>query len=104
MASGAAAAFDVFMNARGMIVFYMFIMEEAAQTGGMAAYLAYKDGNGGEAAAHANWVMANIITPGRAFAQTVGVAGYPMNDAFISYFNASERAMTYYATHTPAGP
>ena len=103
MASIGAAAFDAFMNARGMVVFYMFILEEAAQTAGMAAYLAYKDGNGSEAAAHAQWVKDNVITDGRAFAQTVGLVGAPMNDAFITFFNASERAMNYYATHTPAG-
>lgn len=103
MASITAAAFDAFLNARGMIIFYMFILEEAAQTGGMAAYLAYKDGNGAEAAAHAQWVKDNVITDGRAFAQSVGIAGAPMNDAFITFFNASERAMTYYATHTPSG-
>lgn len=95
------AAFEIFNDVRGMVIFYMFILEEAAQTAGMAAYLAYRDGHGDEAAETANWNLTNIITPGRQFCDTLGLVGYPMNDAFKAYFDASEKSMIYYATHTP---
>lgn len=94
-------AFGIFNDVRGMVIFYMFIMEEAAQTAGMAAYLAYKDKFQSEAAAHANWNLSNVINPGKSFCGGVGVVGYPMNEAFSTFFDASARAMNYYATHTP---
>lgn len=97
-----AAAFEIFNDIRGMVIFYMFIMEEAAQTAGMAAYCAYRDKRQSQAAAAADWTVQNVITPGRAFSLSVGLVGYPMNEAFATFFDASERAMNYYATHEPA--
>lgn len=96
MASTTAAAFDVFMDARGMITFYLFIMEEAAQTLGMAAYLAHKDEDPIGAQAYAQYNLDNIITPAKAFCGTIGIAAYPMNDAFAAYFDAADRTMQFY--------
>jgi hypothetical protein len=97
------AAFDIFNDIRGMIIFYLFIMEEAAQTIGMASYLAYKDGFAAESQEHASWGLNEVIGPARAFCSGIGIAAYPMNDAFNVFFDASERALTFYATHQPAG-
>jgi hypothetical protein len=96
-----AAAFDVFNDIRGMVIFYLFILEEAAQTAGMACYMCYKDNRTTQAAEHAQWIKDNITTNGRTFAQTIGLVAYPMNDAFITYFDAADKANDYYATHEP---
>lgn len=96
MASGAAAAFDVFMDARGMVTFYMFIMEEASQCLGMAAYLAHKDEDPLGAQAYAQYNRDNIITQAKAFCGTIGITAYPMNEAFGAYFDAQDRAMQFY--------
>lgn len=103
MASTAAAAFDVFMDARGMVTFYMFIMEEASQTIGIAAYLAHKAGNAAAVASLKATALDEIITPAKEFTATVGLVAFPMNQAFAAYFSAAEKVMEFYGSTAPPG-
>lgn len=89
-------AFDIFNDVRGMITFYLFIMEEAVQTGAMAAYLARKEGNIELSKTYASWVDENLITTAINFNTTVGIVAYPMNEAFKSFYDAARQSIQYY--------
>lgn len=82
--------FKVFVNVRETVTFYMFIMEEAAQTAGMAAYVAYKAGNIDRAKEIARYMKDELIDPLEDFAKSpAGVLAFPMNLAYISFATAS---------------
>ena len=96
-------AFDIFMNVRETIAFYMFIIEESIQAVGMACYLLKKYGLDEDAKQYANWAKSNLIQPLREFAQGVGQVAYPMNQAYIAFADATEKVMDAYLK-TPAQP
>lgn len=96
-------AFDVFQDIRGMIIFYLFIMEESIQSAGMAAYMLRKQGNITESKIVAVWCDTNLITDAMAFNQSIGVAAWPMNEAFRCFFDAARKNMQAYLVDPPEG-
>lgn len=96
MPSTAAAAFDVFQDARGMVIFYMFILEEAAQTLSLGAYMANRDNDKTTCQQLAQFNKDNVLAYGKDFASTIGIIGYPMNEAFSAFFDATDKVMDYY--------
>lgn len=90
-------AFYVFTNVRETVAFYMFIVEEAIQTAGMAAYMLKKAGKIDEAKQQAQWVIDNLINPLLEFCDSPAAAmAYPMNMAYRAYAEAAKKAMEAY--------
>ncbi len=90
-------AFDVFINIRETIAFYMFIIEEAIQTAGMAAYMLKKAEKIDEAKAQAQWTIDNLINPLIEFADSPAAAmAYPMNLAYKAFAQAAKKTMEAY--------
>jgi len=96
-------AFDVFVNVRETIAFYMFIIEESIQAMGMACYLLKKFGLDQDAKEYASWTKSNLIQGLKEFAQGVGVIAYPMNEAYKLFAESTEKVMDAYLK-TPAQP
>jgi len=95
--------FDVFMNVRETIAFYMFIIEESIQAMGMACYLLKKYGLDQDAKEYASWTKSNLIEGLKQFADGVGQVAYPMNLAYKAFAEATEKVMDAYLK-TPAQP
>ena len=92
-------AFDVFMNVRETIAFYMFIVEEAIQTAGMAAYMLKKADKIAEAKQQAQWTIDNLINPLLEFCDSPAAAmAYPMNLAYKAFAEAAKKTMEAYLT------
>lgn len=90
-------AFDAFINVRETIAFYMFIIEEAIQTAGMAAYMLKKADKIAEAKQQAEWTINNLINPLIEFADSPAAAvAYPMNLAYKAFAESAKRAMEAY--------
>lgn len=85
-------AFKVFMHVRETIAFYMFIIEESIQAVAMATYLLNKNELKADATEYADWALSYLVTPLREFAKGVGTVAYPMNEAYIAFADASEKA------------
>lgn len=89
--------FKVFVNVRETVTFYMFIMEEAIQTAGMASYVAYKAGNIDRAKMIARHMQTELIDPLEEFAKSpAGILAFPMNLAYISFAEASRLSAETY--------
>ncbi|MEM5854475.1 MAG: hypothetical protein QW228_08980 [Candidatus Aenigmatarchaeota archaeon] len=89
-------AFDVFINVRETIAFYMFIIEESIQAMGMACYLLKKYGLNKECKEYADFTLSNLINPLEEFASGVGTWAYPMNEAYKAFATASRKVMEAY--------
>lgn len=101
MAIPAKAAFDVFMDIRGTVVFYLFILEESIQTAMMGCYLARKEGEISRSQILAIELKQGLIADAKAFNQSIGTVAYPMNEAFGAFFEQSEKMCTFYASPPP---
>jgi len=97
-------AFDVFVNVRETIAFYMFIIEESIQAMGMACYLLKKYGLDQDAKEYASWTKSNLIQGLKEFAQGVGVIAYPMNEAYKLFAESTEKVMDAYLKTTAQPP
>lgn len=83
-------AFRVFEDVRGSVSFYMFIMEEAIQTCGMACWISHQKGNLDRAKEVALYAKNELCIPLRDFARSpAGLLGYPMNLSYEAFANAS---------------
>ena len=97
--SVAKEAFDVFMNIRETIAFYMFIVEESIQAVGMACYLSAKYQDYSRAKELATWAIDELINPLYDFANSpAGVLAYPMNEAYKAFAEATKKTMETYLT------
>lgn len=93
----AKEAFDVFQNVRETIAFYMFIVEEAIQSAGMAAYISYKAGNTQRAKEIAQFMISELIDPLREFAESpAGYAAYPANLAYSAFAKSARKVAETY--------
>lgn len=89
-------AIDLIEEVHGTIAMYMFILEEACQTAGMACYL-YKEAEMPDKAAEvANWVINNIIDPAIDFADTYGNLAYPLQISYKLFYQSARKAMEAY--------
>lgn len=89
-------ALDIIEDVRGSIAMYMFIIEEAVQTAGMAAYLYNKAEQKQKAKETAQWILDNLIYPAQDFTETYGYLAYPLNMAYDAFFKAAEQTMQMY--------
>ena len=89
-------ALDIIEDVRGSIAMYMFIIEEAVQTAGMAAYLYQKAEQTQKAKETAKWVLDNLIYPALDFVETYGYLAYPLNLSYEAFFRAAEKTMQMY--------
>ncbi|MHC1611629.1 MAG: hypothetical protein ACXQTW_08595 [Candidatus Methanospirareceae archaeon] len=93
----AKEAFEVFSNVRETIAFYMFIVEEAIQSAGMAAYISYKAENYERAKEIAQFMISELIEPLKEFAESpAGWTAYPMNLAYISFAESARKVAETY--------
>ena len=93
----AKEAFEVFMNIRETIAFYMFIVEESIQAVGMACYLSAKYQDYSRAKELATWAINELIDPLKEFAESpAGILAYPMNEAYKAFAEASKKTMETY--------
>lgn len=91
------SAFDIFSNARDMIVFYMFIIEEAIQSQTMTIYNQYRSGMHDQCEATCYYVLTDLINPLKEFANSpAGQLAYPMNVAFSLFCESSEKSVLTY--------
>jgi len=89
-------ALDLVQDVRGTLGMYLFIIEEAIQTVGMACYLNWKEGNYSKVIEVANYVLDEIINPAIDFCATYGSATYPLNIAYDVFYKAAKTSMENY--------
>jgi len=89
-------ALDVIQDVRGTLGMYLFIIEEAIQTVGMACYLNWKEGNYSKVLEIANYVLDEIINPAIDFNNTYGWAAVPLNLAYGVFYKAAKTTMENY--------
>jgi len=89
-------AVDVIEDVRGSIAMFMFIIEEAIQSVGMACYLLRKANRVEECRNVAQWAIDNLINPALEFCKTYGYAAYPLNMAYESFYNAAKKTFETY--------
>lgn len=87
---------DVIQDIRGTLGMYMFIVEESMQTVGMSLWQLYKAEMYGEVRNTAQWCLDNIINPAIEFCETYGKACYPLNMAYLLFFESSKRNVETY--------
>lgn len=93
----AKEAFEVFENVRETVAFYMFIVEEAIQSAGMAAYISYKAGNTQRAKEIAQFMISELIDPLKEFAESpVGYTAYPVNLAYSAFAESARKVAETY--------
>jgi len=89
-------ALDVVQDVRGSIAMYLFIIEEALQTLGMACYL-YQKANMKESVRNlAKWAIDNVVDPAIEFNNTYGAAAYPLNMAYDTFYHSSRISFQTY--------
>jgi len=89
-------ALDVVQDVRGSIAMYLFIIEEAIQTVGMACYLNYKANRLDAVRELAKWILDNIVNPAIDFNNTYGHVAYPLNLAYNVFYQSAKRNMETY--------
>jgi len=89
-------ALEVVEEVRGSIAMFMFIIEEAIQTVGMACYINYKLGDVEAAKEAARWALDNLVNPALDFVDRYGAAAYPLNLAYKSFYLSAKRTMETY--------
>ena len=89
-------ALDLLEDARGTLTFYGFIIEEAIQSAGFACWILRGAGKHEDAADKAQWCIAELINPAIQFFNTWGHITFPMNQAYLAFFEASKRTMETY--------
>jgi len=84
------AAFEIFSDIRGACGMFMFILEEAIQTAGMASWILYKEGKKDLAKENEQWIVSNLAIPLRDFANgPAGYLAYPLNLAYAMFAEAT---------------
>jgi len=87
---------DIIQDVRGSISMFMFIIEEAIQTVGMAIYLLYKQGKYQECLELVSWELENLINPSLEFVEQYGAVAYPLNIAYQQFYQSAKKtALTY---------
>jgi len=89
-------ALDVIEDVRGSIAMFLFIIEEAIQTAGMACYILMRLKKYDELRDQAQWAIDNLINPALDFVQNYGFAAYPLNLAYESFYKAAKRTFETY--------
>jgi len=89
-------AIDIIQDVRGSIAMYMFIIEEAIQTIGMACYLLYKHKKYSDLKEVAKWALDNLVNPAIDFAETYGHVAYPLEMAYKAFYQASKKNFENY--------
>lgn len=89
-------ALDVIEEVRGSIAMYLFIIEEAIQTAGMACYLLQKAQDYEALMSTASWILNNLINPAIDFVNTYGAPAYPLNQAYYTFYNSAKLTMETY--------
>jgi len=85
-------AFKIFMDIRGACGMFMFILEEAIQTAGMASWILWKEGKKDLAKENEQWIISNLAIPLRDFASgPAGYLAYPLNLAYRMFAEATIR-------------
>ena len=83
---------DAFMDVRGAVGMFMFILEEAIQTAGMVTWIFYKEGMKEEAKENEQWIKDNLAIPLKEFAESPsGLLAYPLNEAYKQFAEAAIR-------------
>jgi len=96
MSSKWTIVLDVIQDVRSSIAMFMFIIEEAIQTAGMACYILYKQQNWEELKNAAQQVIDNLITPGLDFVNTYGAAAIPLNMAYSAFYDQAKTTFQTY--------
>ena len=91
-------AIDLIEEVRGSIAMFMFIIEEAIQTIGMACYLAYKKQQWDKVIEYATYAINELIDPAIEFADTYGNFAYPLHFAYKAFYETSKKTMENYIT------
>ena len=89
-------ALDIVEDVRGSIAMYLFIIEEAIQTVGMACYLLYRQKKYDELKDTARWIIDNLIDPALEFVKTYGYAAYPLNIAYEVFYKSARKTVETY--------
>lgn len=89
-------ALDVIEDVRGSIAMYLFIIEEAIQSMGMACYLNYREKNWSALLETANYALENLIKPALDFVSTYGHVAYPLNISYQAFYEATKKQMQNY--------
>jgi len=85
----AKEVWELFSDIRGAVGMYMFILEEAIQTAGMASWIYYKEGMKDKMKENELWVKDNLATPLKEFAESPsGYIAYPLNIAYAKFAEA----------------
>ena len=84
--------FDVFMDVRGAVAMFMFIIEEAIQTVGMVSWIYYKEKKIEKMKENERWIKDNLATPLKEFAESPsGYIAFPLNIAYKKFAEATIR-------------
>lgn len=89
-------ALDMVEWVHGTIGMFMFILEEAAQTAGMACYVAKREGQDDLVKSIADYAIREICDPGIDFCNTYGAAAYPLHMAYKEFFTAAKKTFQTY--------
>lgn len=89
-------AIDVLEDARGTLTFYGFIIEEAIQSAGFACWILRSANKDKEAAEKAQWCINELILPAIDFFNRWGHITFPMNQAYLAFYEASKKTMETY--------
>ena len=83
---------EVFSDVRGAVGMFMFILEEAIQTAGMATWILYKNEDIEGAKQNEEWIKNNLAIPLKQFAESPsGYLAYPLNIAYKAFAEAAIR-------------
>jgi len=87
---------DVIQDVRGSVGMYLFIIEEAIQTLGMAMYLLYKAQKYDDVRTLGEWILNEVINPAIDFNNTYGVVAYPLNQCYDVFYKAAKKNIQTY--------
>jgi len=86
-------AVDLLEEAYGTLQMFIFILEEAQQSLGMAVYLSYQAGDMFECKELAQYAITEIIDPALDWIDTYGYVIIPTNMSYTEFFLASKKSM-----------
>lgn len=86
-------AIDLLKEVYGSLQMFVFILEEATQSMGMAVYLSYKAEDYAECAELAQYALDEIIRPSLGWLANYHEVVWPTGIAYAEFFLASEKSM-----------
>jgi hypothetical protein len=89
-------ALDIIEDVRGSVAMFMFIIEEAIQTIGMACYLAMKKQQYDKVIEYANFAINELINPAIDFANSYGNFAYPLHFAYLAFYESAKKTFQNY--------